>query len=215
MRCNAIIIYFFQSINMKLLKKLFNIIFIIAIIILAYFVWNLLQKQEIIVTDTTKSVINELKSVNKIESAEMIITKIMEAEKDLIDIIPSISFDNTIQNALFQDKMIFQLEWTVVAGIDLEKLNTGDIRTNLDWSVSIDFPKAEILHVTIDENSKPYDRRIWILTKWNIEMETKIRNKAKEDMKIEAIENGILVSAEKNAINNLTTLLSWINIQIR
>jgi len=95
---------------MKLLKKLFNIIFIIAIIILAYFVWNLLQKQEIIVTDTTKSVINELKSVNKIESAEMIITKIMEAEKDLIDIIPSISFDNTIQNALFQDKMIFQLE---------------------------------------------------------------------------------------------------------
>jgi len=39
-------------------------------------------------------------------------------------------------------------------------------------------------------------------------METKIRNKAKEDMKIEAIENGILVSAEKNAINNLTTLLS-------
>ncbi len=200
---------------MKLLKKLFNIIFIIAIIILAYFVWNLLQKQEIIVTDTTKSVINELKSVNKIESAEMIITKIMEAEKDLIDIIPSISFDNTIQNALFQDKMIFQLEWTVVAGIDLEKLNTGDIRTNLDWSVSIDFPKAEILHVTIDENSKPYDRRIWILTKWNIEMETKIRNKAKEDMKIEAIENGILVSAEKNAINNLTTLLSWINIQVR
>ncbi|HKL43705.1 MAG TPA: DUF4230 domain-containing protein [Candidatus Absconditabacterales bacterium] len=200
---------------MKLLKKLFNIIFIIAIIILAYFVWNLLQKQEIIVTDTTKSVINELKSVNKIESAEMIITKIMEAEKDLIDIIPSISFDNTIQNALFQDKMIFQLEGTVVAGIDLEKLNTGDIRTNLDGSVSIDFPKAEILHVTIDENSKPYDRRIGILTKGNIEMETKIRNKAKEDMKIEAIENGILVSAEKNAINNLTTLLSGINIQVR
>jgi len=95
---------------MKLLKKLFNIIFIIAIIILAYFVWNLLQKQEIIVTDTTKSVINELKSVNKIESAEMIITKIMEAEKDLIDIIPSMSFDDAIQEALFQDKMIFELE---------------------------------------------------------------------------------------------------------
>jgi len=87
-----------------------NLIFIAAIIVIAYFVWNLLQKQEIIVTDTTKTVITELRSVSKLETAEMTITKIMEAEKDLIDIIPSMAFDDAIQDMLFQDKMIFELE---------------------------------------------------------------------------------------------------------
>jgi len=187
----------------------------IAIIVIAYFLWNLLQKQEIIVTDTTKAVITQLRSVSKLETAEMTITKIMEAEKDLVDIIPSMSFDDTIQKALFGDKMIFELEWHIVAGIDLEKIKTWDIRTNIDGTVSITLPEAEILHIVIDENSKPYDRMIWILAKWKIDMETKIRNKAKEDMEVEAIEAGILISAEKNAVENLKVLLSWMNIELR
>lgn len=189
--------------------------FVVALIIAAYFIWNLLQKQEIIVTDTTKTVITELRAINKLETAEMTITKIMEAEKDLVDIIPSMAFDDAIQDMLFQDKMIFELEWSIVAGIDFEKLATWDIRTNIDWTVTISLPKAEILHVIIDENSKPYDRIIWVLTKGKVEMETQIRNKAKADMKIEAIEAGILISAEKNAIDSLTALLSGMNIELK
>ena len=192
-----------------------NLIFIAAIIVIAYFVWNLLQKQEIIVTDTTKTVITELRSVSKLETAEMTITKIMEAEKDLIDIIPSMAFDDAIQDMLFQDKMIFELEWTIVAGIDLEKLNTGDIRTNIDGSVTIILPAAEILHVIIDENSKPYDRIIWVLTKGKVEMETQIRNKAKADMEVEAIEAGILESAEKKALETIQDLLSGVWIKVK
>lgn len=184
------------------------------IVILAYFAWNFLQKQEIIVTDSTKTVISKLNSISKLETAEMTIVKIMEAKKDLVDIFPSISFDNLIQDALFQDKMIFELEWKVVAGVNLENIKTGDIRTNIDGSVTIELPAAEILHIIIDENSQPYDRRIGILTKGNVEMETKIRNKAKEDMKIEAQEAGILEVAKKNAQENLKQLFqeTWYKI---
>jgi hypothetical protein len=46
-------------------------------------------------------------------------------------------------------------------------------------------------------------------------METKIRNTAKEEMRIEAIENGILQVAEKNAKENLTRLLSEFDIKVR
>ena len=200
---------------MKLIRKLFNIAFMIAVIVIAYFLWNFLQKQEIIVTDTTKSVITQLRSVSKLETAEMTITKIMEAKKDLVDIIPSMSFDDTIQNALFGDKMIFELEWHIVAWIDLDKIKTWDIRTNIDGTVSIDLPEAEILHIVIDENSKPYDRMIWILAKWKIDMETKIRNKAKEDMEVEAIDAGILISAEKKALESIQSLLSWAGVEVK
>jgi hypothetical protein len=91
---------------MKLLKNLLNIVSLAILIIVAYFVWNFLQKQEIVVTDATKSVITELKAISKLETADMTIVKIMEAEKDLVDLFPSISFDNLLQDALFQDKMV-------------------------------------------------------------------------------------------------------------
>jgi len=200
---------------MKFLRTLYRIFVLIVILFILLFLWKFLQKQEIIVTKSTKSVITKLQSVSKLESAEMIITKIMEAEKELVDVIPSMSFDDVLQDALFQDKMVFELEWTVVAGIDLKKIATGDIAMNIDGTISINLPDAEILHIIIDENSKPYDRQIWVLTKGDKDMETKIRNTAKEEMRIEAIENGILQVAEKNAKENLTRLLSEFDIKVR
>jgi hypothetical protein len=187
----------------------------IIVIIILLFLWKFLQKQEIIVTNTTKSIISQLQSVNKLESAEVTITKIMQAEKDMVDIIPSMSFDDILQNALFQDKMVFELEWRVVAGIDLKEIETGDIVTNVDGSTSVNLPEAKILHIIIDENSKPYDRKIWVLTKGNIEMETMIRNTAKEEMKQEAIDSWILEIAKQNAIENLEKTFDKINIRFK
>lgn len=199
---------------MKLGKFVLNLIFIVIFTYVLIFMRKYLQKQEIIITNSTKSIIHKLVSVNKLETAEMTITKIMEAEKELVDIIPSMSFDDMIQKWLFQDKMIFELKWKVVAWVDMQKLETGDIIKNIDWSTTITLPQTEIFDVIISENSKPYDRQIWILTKWNVEMETQIRNKAKKDMKAEAISWGILESAKENAIKNLKELLGNIDTKI-
>jgi hypothetical protein len=133
----------------------------------------------------------------------------------LVDVIPSISFDNILQDVLFKDKIIFELEWKIIAGIDLEKIKTGDVIMNIDGSISIYLPDTEILHIIIDENSKPYDRQIWVLTKGDKNMETMIRNKAKEEMKIEAIENWILKIAKKNALENITKLFDNFDIKIK
>jgi glutamine amidotransferase PdxT len=46
-------------------------------------------------------------------------------------------------------------------------------------------------------------------------METQIRNKAKEDMKIEATEAGILKVAEENALESLEQLLSGMDIKLK
>ena len=200
---------------MKFLKTLYRILILTVVVFVLLFLWKFLQKQEIIVTNSTKAVITKLQSVNKLESAQMTITKIMEAKKELVDVIPSISFDNILQDVLFKDKIIFELEWKIIAGIDLEKIKTGDVIMNIDGSISIYLPDTEILHIIIDENSKPYDRQIWVLTKGDKNMETMIRNKAKEEMKIEAIENWILKIAKKNALENITKLFDNFDIKIK
>jgi len=191
-----------------------RILILIVIIFVLFFTWNWLQREAVIVTSSTKSVVAKLQSVNKLESAEMTITKIMRAEKEMIDIIPTMSFDNTIQDFLFQDKMIFEVEWKVIAWIDLSKVQTWDVFTKIDWSVKINLPEAEVLHVILHENSKPFDRKIGVFTKWNLETETKIRNKAKEEMEVEAIESGILELAQKNAKENLEKIFEDLDIRV-
>lgn len=199
---------------MKFLKVLYRILILIVIIFILLFAWRWLQKESVIITNSTKSVIAKLQSVNKLESAEMTITKIMRSEKGLVDIIPNISIDNTIQDFLFQDKMIFEVEWRVIAWIDLSKMQTWDVFTKIDWSVKINLPEAEVLHVILDENSKPFERKIWVFTKWDVEMETMIRNKAKEEMEVEAVESGILEVAQKNAKENLEKIFEDLDIRV-
>lgn len=171
--------------------------------------------EDISVTNTVPSIIEKLHDISKLETAQVDMTKIMEAEKELKDIFPELNFDDIIQKALFQDKMLFELKWTIVAWIDLEKINTWDIVVNTDWSVSIKLPQAEILHVIIDENSKVFDRQLGYLTKWDVDMETKIRNQAKQEMSQEAIDYGILDAASKNAHKSLKKLLSDMNVELR
>ena len=199
---------------MRFLKLLYRMLILVIIIIILLFAWKRLQKGSIIITNSTKSVITRLHSVNKLESAEMTITKIMKAEKELIDIIPNMSFDNTIQDFLLQDKMVFEVEWRVIAGLDLAKLNTWDVFTQLNGVVKINLPKSEILHIILDENTKPYDRKIWLLTKGNIEMETQLRNKAKEEMREEAVKAGLLEVAQKNAKKNLEKIFQDLEVEV-
>ena len=199
---------------MKFIKRLCRLIVLLAIVVLWFYMYHFLQKEEVIVLNNTKSIMIRLRAVSKLETAEMQFAKTMTAEKEWQDFFEWTTIDDQIYDFLFQDKMVFNLEWRVVAWIDLEKIATWDIITNLDWSVSIKLPEAEILYVKIDSNDTP-DRQLWILAGWGYaNMETEIREQAEKEMEAEAIENWILEAATKNAHDALAWLLQEMNIKL-
>ena len=199
---------------MKFIKRLFRLIVLLAIVVLWFYMYRFLQKEEVIVLNNTKSIMIRLRAVSKLETAEMEFAKTMTAEKEWQDFFEWTTLDDTIYDFLFKDKMVFNLEWRVVAGIDLEKIATWDIITNLDWSVSIKLPEAEILYVKIDKNDIP-DRQLGLLAGWGYaNMETEIREQAEKEMEAEAIEEWILEAATKNAHDALAWLLWEMNIRL-
>ena len=209
-----IIIYFSISINMKFIRKLFGLIVLLAIVVIWFFMYHYLQKKEVIVLNNTKSIMIRLSAVSKLETAEMEFAKTMTAEKEWQDFFEWTTIDDQIYDFLFKDKMVFNLEWRVVAWIDLEKIATWDIITNLDGSVSIKLPEAEILYVKIDKNDTP-DRELGILAGWwYANMETEIREQAEKEMVEEAIERWILDAATKNAHEALARLLQEMDIRL-
>ena len=48
--------------------------------------------------------------MRKLETAQMTITKIMEGQDTLTDLIPGIGLDNIINEFLFQDKIVLEVE---------------------------------------------------------------------------------------------------------
>lgn len=175
-----------------------------------------MQKKEIIVLNHSKTVMTKLRAISKLETEEMNFIKTMSWEKALDDLLPDYDFDDIISKALFKDEIVFTFEWKVVAWIDLEKIATWDIITNLDGTVSIKLPEAEILYVTIERNEIP-TRSLWIITRivwWYENMETEIRNAAKQEMEQDAINANILSIAQNNAYEILWKLLQEVNIEL-
>jgi hypothetical protein len=87
----------------------------------------------------------------------------------------------------------------VIAGIDMEKIQPGDMR--LDGSVLyVRLPPAEIFIATLDnEKSYVYDRETGSLTKGNVDLETLARQAAEDEIRKAALEDGILTLAQTNA----------------
>jgi len=107
------------------------------------------------------------------------------------------------------------VEANINAGIDLTKIATGDIvvtTSGTETLVAITLPDAEILDVYLTENTKPFERKLGILSKGNVELETKMRNDAVNAVKQEAIDSKILETAQENAREAITDLVQKLGL---
>lgn len=132
--------------------------------------------------------INEVRALARLETIQYSIEKVITAE------VGQGTFD-----FLFGDKLLFVAHGVVIAGIDMEKIQPGDMR--LDGSVLyVKLPPAEIFIATLDnEKSYVYDRETGALTKGSIDLETLARQAAEDEIRKAALEDGILPLAQTNA----------------
>jgi hypothetical protein len=136
--------------------------------------------------------ITEIRALARLETIQYSVEKVITAEVG----------QGTFGFA-FGDRLLFVAHGIVIAGIDMEKLQPGDLR--LDGGVLyVRLPPTEIFIATLD-NSKSYvyDRDTGLLTKGNIDLETLARQIAEDEIRKAALEDGILVQGQRNAENYL------------
>ncbi len=198
---------------MKLFRRFVGLVFILMCV---YFfrLW-LQQQKDIEITQTTHSVVSQLQSIKRLETAQMTVLQHIEWEDKLADLIPWVGIDDMIQSFLFKDKISLQVEWVVVAGFNLAKVDSGSVMIHEDKSVTLKLPEAEILHTKLTDGTKPFERELWVFTKGDVEMESKIRNQAKNMIREAAIQQNILEEAEKNVQIELKELLQTMGVNIK
>jgi hypothetical protein len=148
---------------------------------------NLLNPTPTIIPDPV-TYINEVRALARLETIQYSIEKVITGETG----------GGTFQS-LFGDKILFVGHGTVIAGIDMEKLQPEHMRFE-NGVLTVRLPPTEIFIATLDnEKSYVYDRETGVLAKPDVNLETLVRQRAEEEIRKAALEDGILEQARLNA----------------
>ena len=148
---------------------------------------NMLNPTPTIIADPV-TYINEVRALARLETIQYSVEKVITGETG----------GGTFQT-LFGDKILFVGHGTVIAGIDMSKMQPEDMRFE-NGVLTVKLPPAEIFIAALNnEKSYVYDRDTGVLTKPDINLETLVRQRAEEEILKAALEDGILEQAQLNA----------------
>ena len=153
---------------------------------------NLLHPTPTIIPDPV-TYINDIRALARLETIQYSVEKVITGETG----------GGTFQT-LFGDKILFVGHGTVIAGIDMGKLQPEDMHYE-NGVLTVKLPPTEVLIATLDnEKSYVYDRQTGVLTKPDPNLETLVRQSAESEILKAALADGILEHAKENAQAYLT-----------
>jgi len=134
------------------------------------------------------TIIHDVRSLARLETIQYSIEKVVKAESGQQELW-----------VLFGDKLILVAHGTVIAGVDMAKLDQNDLWIDAG-TLYVRMPNPEIFVATLDnDKSYVYDRDTGLFTKGNIDLETLARQAAEDEIEKAALEDGILDLAATNA----------------
>jgi hypothetical protein len=155
---------------------------------------NVLHPTPTIIPDPV-TIVHEVRSLARLETIQYSVEKVITAESG-----------QGLFGFLVGDRLLFVAHGTVIAGVDLEKLQPEDLRVE-EGVLYVNLPDAEVFIASLDnEQSYIYDRQQGFLTRGNQLLETEARQAAEDEILNAALDDGILEQAQVNAESYLLRL---------
>jgi hypothetical protein len=155
-------------------------------------VTQLLHPTPTIIPDPV-TIIHDVRSIARLETIQYSVEKVITAET------------GTGAFAwLTQDRLLLVAHGTVIAGVDMEKLEADDLWLE-NGVLHVRLPAAEIFVATLDnDQTYVYERDTSIIRTADPNLETQARQAAEDEIEKAAIADGILTVAQQNAESYLT-----------
>ena len=111
-----------------------------------------------------------------------------------------------------------QVHGEVIAGLDLSKLDPSQVSVHGNH-VSVHLPPSEIFTTRLDSSkTKVYSRDTGLFSSPDPNLEGEVRQEAERQLQAAALQDGILKTADQNARQTLTSLLTGLgfgSVEIR
>ncbi len=141
--------------------------------------------------------INQIQALSRLETIQYSVEQVVTAEEK----------QGTF-GFLFGQTMILQVHGTVIAGIDMSKIQPGDLQMQ-NGVLTVKLPASEIFVTTVDEDkSKIFNVQTGLFAQPDPGMVLPALTGAKDKIQQAALDDGILEIAQQNAVTYLTRFFS-------
>lgn len=163
-----------------------------------------------IITDLSHpTVIKEMRQLGRLETAEFTMEKVIDTQ---------VAQSSTLKEILFGDRILLIAHGQVTAGVDLAGLSEEAVEVD-GSSLTITLPDTSLFSTSLDpENTRVFDRKLGLLTRGDITLETEARKSAEGVLTSAACKAGILEKARVGAeerINQLYSLAGFASVTVR
>lgn len=177
----------------------------------ALFVWRTTKRAvvEEIFTPQEKvvdlsAVVTRVRDLNRLETASMHVVHVGRITQNY----------RMVPSAIAGDEITFLAEGDVIAGIDLSRLRQQDVWRSPDGTVNVRLPPPQILVTRVDNRkSRVLDRNTGVLRRGDVNLETRARQHAEQNVRAEALRKGILTLAARNAEMKMAELLRTFGVE--
>ncbi|HEY0140016.1 MAG TPA: DUF4230 domain-containing protein [Thermoanaerobaculia bacterium] len=200
-------------------RTIVTILGVLAIVIVAagtsaYFVWRLAKRTFVSNVEAVlkpkeqtldlATVVTQVRELNRLETAAMKVTHIGRVSQSF----------QMVPNALAGDEITFLATGDVIAGVDLARLQPGDVWREPDGTIVMRLPPPQMLVSRVDNQaSRVIQRKTGVLRRADVDLETRARQHAEENIRQEALRRGILQLAGDNAEKKLAELMRTFGAQ--
>jgi Protein of unknown function (DUF4230) len=143
------------------------------------------------------TVVRQIQQLQRLETVNYTMDKIISGERD----------NPYLPKFLVGDRLLLVVHGEVVAGVDLGKVQPGDVSVNAR-SISLRLPAAEVFSTRIDNaKTRVYSRDTGLFSSPDPNLESEVRQEAERQLQQAALQDGILKTAQQNAHNTLGSML--------
>src|ERR1700688_3241989 len=150
------------------------------------------------ITVDQPTVVRQIQQLQQLETVSYTVDKIIGGARD----------NPYLPKFLAGDRILLVVHGEVVAGVNLANIKRSDVSVQ-GHNISLRLPSAEVFSTRIDSaKSRVYSRDTGLFSSPDPNLESEVREEAERQLQQSALVDGILKSADQNARNTVTGMLT-------
>jgi hypothetical protein len=150
------------------------------------------------------ALVTQVRELNRLETSSMRVVHVGRVTQTY----------KLVPDAFGGDEITFMAAGEVIAGIDMAKLQPQDVWRSPDGTINLRLPAAEVLVARVDnKESRVLTRKTGMLRRADVDLETRARQHAEDNIRNEAVQKGILTLASQNGEKKLAGFLHTLGFQ--
>jgi hypothetical protein len=165
--------------------------------------WSAVTGRTLTIDVSQPTVVDRIQRLQRLETVVYTMDKLVTGAKD----------NPILPDFLAGDRLLMMVHGEVIAGIDFSNLKPGDVRVE-GKQIRLHLPAAQLFHTRIDsEKTRVYSRQTGFLVPTDPNLETQVRQEAERQLQGAALADGILRTAQQNAVATITSLLQGLGFE--